>query len=280
MTISGPPRLPDRPRWGRTGLLSASPTSAPLRAGAEPFIGGSGDVGVLLCHGYTGSPAAMRPWAEHLVEAGFRVRLPRLPGHGTRWQELNRTGWPDWYACVERELLRLADETSVVLVGGLSMGGALALRLAERQHDLVAGLCLVNPVLTHNDPRLMLLPVLKHLLPTTAAVSGDIAKPYVDEVAYDRNPLKALASQLELWAEVIDDLGRVNQPLLIFRSLHDHIVGPASVRMITERTTSRQPTERLLQQSFHVATLDYDAEQIFTESVDFFTAVAAETARR
>jgi carboxylesterase len=254
-----------------------SPSADPVRPGAEPYVGGDGHIGVLLCHGFTGSPAAMRPWAEHLADSGFRVRVPRLPGHGTRWRELNRTGWQDWYATVERELLRLCDETSVVFVGGLSMGGALALRLAERQHrHRIAGLCLVNPAITHSDPRLMLLPVLKRLAPSMGAISGDIAKPGADEIAYDRTPLRALASQVELWDQVIGDLGRIRLPLLVFRSAHDHVIGPASVRMIAERTNSRPLTQRSLPRSFHVATLDYDAEQIFSESADFFTRVAAD----
>jgi carboxylesterase len=52
-------------------------------AGAEPFAVDGGPIGVVLCHGFTGSPQSMRPWAEHLAAAGLSVRLPRLPGHGT-----------------------------------------------------------------------------------------------------------------------------------------------------------------------------------------------------
>lgn len=58
----------------------------PVFAGAEPFVhDGSPEVGVLLCHGFTSTPATMRPWGEYLAEAGFTVRCPRLPGHGTSW---------------------------------------------------------------------------------------------------------------------------------------------------------------------------------------------------
>jgi carboxylesterase len=97
-----------------------------VRAGAESFQGGDGDVGVLLCHGFTGTPASLRPWAEYLAGEGFRVSLPRLPGHGTSWQELNQTGWPDWYAAVDRAFGQLDRSCRTVAVGGLSMGGALA----------------------------------------------------------------------------------------------------------------------------------------------------------
>ena len=117
----------------------------PVLPGAEPFSCERGDVAVLLCHGFTGCPQSLRPWAEHLAAEGLTVRVPRLPGHGTSWQELNLTRWPDWYAAVERELLALAATHRAVVVGGLSMGGALALLLAQRHPGAVAGLALVNP---------------------------------------------------------------------------------------------------------------------------------------
>ena len=123
----------------------------PVLPGAEPFQADGGDVAVLLVHGFTGTPQSLRDWAEHHAAAGLTVRLPRLPGHGTRWQELNRTRWPDWYAAVERELLALAASGHRVVVGGLSMGGALALRLAQEHPDHVAGLVLVNPAVLYED---------------------------------------------------------------------------------------------------------------------------------
>ena len=60
----------------------------------QPFAHDGGPVGVVLSHGFTGTPASMRPWAEHLAAAGYSVRLPLLPGHGGTWQETNRTRWP------------------------------------------------------------------------------------------------------------------------------------------------------------------------------------------
>jgi len=252
------------------------PAPTTVRAGAESYVGGDGELGVLLCHGFTGSPASMRPWAEYLVGQGFRVSLPRLPGHGTSWQEMNQTGWPDWYATVDRALTALAAECRTVFVGGLSMGGALALRLAELHRDQVAGLVLVNPALHNSDARLAILPVLKHLVPSVAGISNDIARPFTDELGYDRTPLKALASMVELWEITIARLQRVDQPILLFRSLHDHVVDPSSARILRERVSSGSFTERLLQKSFHVATLDYDAQEIFTGSAEFLRALVAE----
>ena len=121
----------------------------PVLPGAEPFShdpeGPGSDIGVLVSHGFTGSPQSMRPWAEHLAAQGFGVRLPRLPGHGTSWQELNRTRFDDWYAAVDAAFTELTDRYAKVVVAGLSMGGTLVTRLAEQRGPEVTGLMLVNP---------------------------------------------------------------------------------------------------------------------------------------
>ena len=61
----------------------------PVMPGAEPFFHSGGNTGVLLCHGFTGTPASLRPWADTLAAAGLTVSLPRLPGHGTTWQDID-----------------------------------------------------------------------------------------------------------------------------------------------------------------------------------------------
>jgi len=99
--------------------------------GAEPFNHDGSDVAVLLCHGFTSTAKSMRPWGEYLAERGFTVRVPLLPGHGTTWQEMNQTRWEDWYACVDKEFRELHQTCERVVVGGLSMGGTLALKLAQ-----------------------------------------------------------------------------------------------------------------------------------------------------
>ena len=95
-----------------------------LLPGAEPYDHAGGPVGVLLCHGFTGSPQSLRPWAEYLSEQGLTVSLPRLPGHGTSWQDLARTGWQDWYAEVDVAFGALGRRwCEQIFVFGLSMGG-------------------------------------------------------------------------------------------------------------------------------------------------------------
>lgn len=244
----------------------------PIMSGAESFHHEGGPVGVLLCHGFTGSPQSLRPWGDHLGAHGFAVACPLLPGHGTRWQDMNDTRWSDWYAEVDGALSALGSRCEEVFVGGLSMGGTLALRLAEQHGAAVAGLVLVNPSLTTERWDVKLLPVLSRVLGSRPGVSNDIKKSGSREVAYDRLPLKAALSLQQFWATTRADLHKVTQPVLTFRSREDHVVEPLSGRLLLEGVRSSDVEERLLEDSYHVATLDNDAPAILAGSVEWIRA--------
>jgi carboxylesterase len=248
----------------------------PVLPHAAPLHVEGGSIGALLLHGFTGSPASMRPWGERLADEGFTVAVPRLPGHGTTWQELNRTTWHDWYVEAAGRLEDVRQRCDDVYVAGLSMGACLALRLAEERSEDVAGLILVNPSIASSDRRLSALPVLKRLVPAIRGIGNDIKKSGVEEFGYDRTPLRALDSLRQLWQVTRDELPKVTAPVLIFRSVEDHVVEPLSSQIITQRVSSRDVTERVLDNSYHVATLDNDAPDIYTESVEFIHKRSAE----
>src|SRR5688500_15156519 len=104
--------------------------SETLSAPARPELTGGRRVGVLLSHGLTGNPVSINPWGSYLAQQGYAVEVPLLPGHGTTWEEANTTSWDQWYATIARTFDKLRSEVDTVVVGGLSMGGAMALRLA------------------------------------------------------------------------------------------------------------------------------------------------------
>jgi carboxylesterase len=246
----------------------------PVLPGAEPFRHEGGEVGVLLCHGFTGSPQSLRPWARYLAGHGLTVSLPLLPGHGTRWQDMQLTGWPDWYAEVDRELWRLTDRCAQVFVAGLSMGGALALRLAARHGDAVAGVVVVNPANKVHGVAARALPVARHLVPSTKGIASDIAKEGSEELGYTRVPLHAAHSLRAFLRRVDGELPQVTQPLLLLRSTRDHVVPAADSARVLGRVSSTDVTEIPLEQSYHVATLDHDADRIFEESLAFIGRLA------
>jgi len=224
---------------------------------------------VLLCHGFTGSPQTLRGWADYLAGQGLTVSLPRLPGHGTTWQDLAKTGSGDWLAEVDAAFGKLAGQCEQVFVFGLSMGGCLALRLAETRGGAVRGLVLVNPSLAPDTKLFLLAPVLKYIVRSLPGIASDIAKPGVREVGYDRVPVRAAATLPKLWSETTRHLGEITQPVLVYRSTADHVVGPASVRALLAGIGQNQVTVRECPDSYHVATLDNDAGTIFEGSLKF-----------
>lgn len=240
-----------------------------LLPGAEPYAAEGGSLGVLLCHGFTSTPQSLRPWAESFAAAGATVRLPLLPGHGTSWQAMNRTGWSDWLGALERELAALHARCATVVVGGLSMGGALALRLAQLHPEQVDGLLLVNPSVLSRRRALRALPLLRHVVGSVRPLAQDIARAGAHEVAYDRTPLKALHSLTRAWPQVRDGLPRVTAPVLLMTSVQDHVVEPESSAVVRTRVSSAEVTSLALTRSFHVATLDHDDEVVFAESLAF-----------
>lgn len=92
-----------------------------------------------------GSPFEMEPLAAPLADLGLAVRLVTLPGHAGRVEEFRRSGFADWAAWAEAEYDRLAGEHGSVIVLGFSLGGALALHLAEVRRPL-AVITLAAPV--------------------------------------------------------------------------------------------------------------------------------------
>jgi carboxylesterase len=158
------------------------------------------------------------------------------------------------------------------------MGGGLALRLAEQHPADVAGLVLVNPSVTRNKPAEALLPVLSKVVASIPAIASDIKKPGVKETGTERTPLKAAHSLSRLWTIVARDLPQVTAPLLVLHSAEDHIVHPRNSALVLERAGSADKREVVLHESYHVATLDHDAELIFASSADFVESVGARRA--
>jgi carboxylesterase len=249
------------------------PLTQPMSAAADPDRTGGRAVGVLLVHGFSGSPASMRPWAEHLAARGYAVEVPQLPGHGTRWQDLNQVTWEQWYDTASAALDRLLASCEAVVVGGLSMGGSVVLRLAEERPDDVAGVVLVNPFVSSTRKELLALPVLQRVVPSLKGVVNDIKKPGQDELGYTRLPVKGLFQVTRMWQTVVPELPKVTQPLLYFQSAVDHVIDQSSADTVLTAVSSRDTERRVLTDSFHVATLDHDAEDIFAGTAEFVARV-------
>jgi carboxylesterase len=241
---------------------------------AEPFAHDGGPIGVVVSHGFTGSPVSMRPWADHLAAAGYTVRLPLLPGHGQTWRETNASRWTQWYETIESTFLDLTQRCERVFAVGLSMGGTLVTRVAELHPELVAGLVLVNPAYATRRLDAKFAPYISWAVRSRPAIGGDIKKPGADEGAADRTPVVAFASLQKLWKVTLNDLAGVRAPVLMYRSREDHVVDDLSAQLLKERAVNTTVREVILENSYHVATLDYDAPTIFEGSVEFIESLA------
>jgi len=249
--------------------------STPVIAGAEAFQFEGGRIGALLQHGFTGCPASMRPMGEWLARRGLSVVGPRLPGHGTSWEELETTTWQDWVRESERALLDLSDRCSTLVMVGQSMGGAIALHLGAKHPERLDGVVVINPIVRKRN--LALAPVIRPFVRTVKAIGGDIKKPGQVEIFYGRTPLASAAQLGKLLRVVWRGLPSMRLPLLVFSSTEDHLVDPVNSRLVMSRAGTSQKDLIPLTNSYHVAALDNDAELIFESVLRFAGFLARET---
>jgi carboxylesterase len=249
--------------------------SPDLIPGADPWSHDGGPAGALVLHGFTGNPGSMRAIAEALAAAGFSVEMPRLPGHGTRIEDMIPTGWSDWLGEAEDAYQRLAARCSRVVVVGLSMGGALTAWLGS-EHPEIAGLVCINALVSAPEGmRDAIEQVIATGADRFAGIGSDIAKPGVVESAYTDTPLQPLLTLFDAADELTERLSRITAPVLIVTSTQDHVVPPENSDILAAAVAG--PVERLrCERSYHVVTMDYDAEAVERATVDFATKVTAD----
>ncbi|MFP5311201.1 MAG: alpha/beta hydrolase [Actinomycetes bacterium] len=252
-------------------------SSLPIRPAAfsYPGHGANARIGVAICHGFTGSPLSIMPWAQHLADQGYAVTVPLLPGHGTSWRRLAATGWKDWYRSYEKAFLDLAGRTDSCFTAGLSMGGAIAL-LAASRHP-VAGVSVVNPGLSFYDWRVRIIGLLKYVQRTTVPLQEDQpTAPATADGDYSLTPLAAVHELKKLFRAAVRGLPGVDAPVQVFKSSIDAVVPPTSLALIRKGLGANLAEVLDLASSGHVATLDVDAPTIFARSSEF----VADHARR
>lgn len=251
-----------------------------VMAGAEPFrFEGTGDVAVLVLHGFTGSPQSMRYLGEGLHRRfGFTISGPRLKGHGTSPDEMATTGHLDWLATAEEALQELAQGGRKVFVTGLSMGGTLCLNLASRFPDLVAAIVPINGcggrlgaemselVLMHNAPE------------RVPGIGSDIKTESVVELAYGEVPVHCIREANALMGATGNLMSKISCPTLIIHSRVDHVLPPSNATLMLERIASRDLRLLWLEDSYHVATLDNDKDLIVERTGRSIAEIAADNA--
>jgi len=231
------------------------------------------DIGVLLIHGFTGNLNTLAYIKSQFENFGYSVYAPSLTGHNTNYKDLENARFSDWLNDAEKGYNYLSKNVKELFVFGLSMGGALALHLQAKHKD-IKGVILVNHALTiKKDLKITLVPLLKHFIRFVYDPHSDIKDKSKTNLAYEYTSVKAVHEFLKTMEFVRMELKDVTAPLLIFKSLEDHIIPYESVLITIKNVSSSEIHLFNLKNSYHVATEDFDKEIIFNKSVEFIEKI-------
>jgi carboxylesterase len=239
---------------------------------------GEDDVGVVLVHGFTGTPYEVRYLGERLQLAGFTVRAPLLPGHGTSVSDLDRTTWSDWAEHVERNVDALRVRCPRVAIVGQSLGGLLALNLASRRRDVLAVGTLAAPlwlggIAARVAPILVAGKLPIRAIPKFGGSDVRDRRTRRANPGYDRMPVRALGELLAFMQVADRALPGVTQPVLVLHARHDHTAPVACAHYIAERMRARRL--RILPRSFHLIAADVERDVVAAEVITFLRQHAA-----
>lgn len=240
-----------------------------IEGAEEFFLAGNNNKGVLLIHGYTGTPAEMRLLGDYLQQEGYTVLGVRLPGHGTEPWALNEIQWQNWYEEVEKGFYRLQQYCSEVMVAGLSMGGLLAMVTAAKL-PVTKAVFMAAPIYVQ-DWRAPLLPLLKHFIPYLKKKKRNYFTAEKYNIAYNVMPVKPLSSLFALIKLCKNEiLPQITIPCLVMQSTKEHTVKPYSASYIYEHLGSKRKELVWYHQSGHILTLDIEREDVFKKISEFF----------
>lgn len=225
----------------------------------------------MLIHGFTGAPHEVEPIGQALMSQGVSSIGPLLPGHGTDVHDLNHTSWQAWVEAVEDAIQEALHRWRAVFVGGLSMGGSLALLAAARwSTELNGAVVLAAPVRLHHFA-LPLLPLIARWRQSRAKTGTGLTDPSLvaERVCYDHQPLRGVVQLMRLLHVVRERLPAVTCPVFLAHSRRDRTIPFRNLRAIEEGISSRWIQTLVLEASDHLLPLDLEREQLFAGIGEF-----------
>lgn len=202
----------------------------------------------LLIHGYLGNSFELRPLAAPLEALGLNVRLVTLPGHDSTLEEFRRTGFTDWLRHVEAEYDRAAQEYERIMVIGFSLGGALALHMAETRNPL-AVVTLAAPVFPARSALRQLFDWMRIFMPLSRITGQEkVHRPgskETQEIApwegyREAPPVSQFYGILRGFRRIGKDLRKVSAPILVMHDIGDRVVNSDNAMAIIARVSSKR----------------------------------------
>jgi carboxylesterase len=241
---------------------------------AEPFFIPGGSVGILLVHGFTGTPKEMRWMGEYLAGKGYSVLGVRLMGHATQPEDLIRVRWHDWLASVEDGYHLLKGISEDIVIAGLSLGGVLILTFAA-QFEVSGLIAMSTPYALPPDPRIYFLPVFWYFKPTVRKGKSDWqdTTPAEDHIDYPHYVTRAIIEIKILMDEMQSALPQISAPALLIHSKKDGSVPYSSVEKIYKQIGSRDKEVFTIENSGHVIIRDAEKERVFEAAHHFIQRV-------
>jgi len=250
--------------------LSESDAPNPL-VNPSPFdLPGRGRAAALCLHGLTGTPYEVRSLGEAISAAGIRAVGPALPGHNETPERLAATPYTDWLEAARAHFQRLRGEYESVFVVGMSMGGLLALALAEEEP--VDALATIGTPLVLHHPFAWLIPLVKYLRPMSPKSSGsDIRDPVARarHAGYAVMPLNSVHELQRLQRLVRPRLAQITAPILVAHGVHDQTASPRDAVEIRDSVSSEVREYLLLAASGHIVPVDFDGPALAQAIAEF-----------
>jgi carboxylesterase len=249
---------------------------------AEPFFLPGGRTGVLLIHGFTGTPKEMRLMGEYLNrELGFTCLGIRLTGHATRPKDMVRSRWTDWTASVEDGYNLLRGAADEIYLAGLSMGGSLSLLMSTRL--TVKGVVAMSaPCHLPADPQLPAWQIrfashFRTYLPKRKGEPGASwfdKEAYREQISYPLNPVRSAAELEILLTRLRAALLKITVPVCLIHSKDDDYVRPENMEQIyAGLVNAPDRIKHYVSGSGHVVTRDASRGQVFEIARDFIKRV-------
>jgi len=248
--------------------------------GTEPFFlkpksKNNKKVGVLLFHGWTSSPYELRKLGNFLEDKGFAVYAPLLSGHGTKWQDLYNVGWKDWEKGAERAYQEISKEYENIFVGGVSMGGNLAIHLAAKHSEIKGLIMLGTPIRLKKFFLRKFLPVLKIVHPITNKSYSNYARREIldNKRHYWTFPTKSVSDAIDGMYDSKRKLKKVKCHTLVMQSTKDQLLTPINARIIFNLLGTDKDKKELvwIKDSDHTFIVDIYKDQIFEKVYEFIS---------